>query len=130
MRTLDDAWAWYRAAAEGAKRLAHLAKFWSDLPWGQESEWVRGIERDGVLRHLEADQMEKEAQHVTRELDNLAVLVLFSVFEANVRDLVEIQVRPEVDKLVHPALRTAGEDVLQAVSEGSFFACWSHSSRR
>jgi hypothetical protein len=120
MTTLDDAWAWYSAVAEGAKRLAHLAKFWNDLPWG-EHDWVRQIERNGVLGGLEADQMDKDSRRVTKELDDLAVLVLFSVFEANVRDLVERQVRPEVDRLVHAALTKAGEEVLQRISEGSFF---------
>ncbi len=121
MKTLDEAWAWYRAVAEGAKRLTHLAKFWGELPWNQNDEWVSRIERDSVLGRLEADQMENEAQRVAQELDDLAVLVLFSVFEANVRDRVETQVRPEVDKLVHPALKEAGEEVLQQIAEGSFF---------
>ena len=121
MNTLDEAWEWYRAAAAGAKRLTHLAKYWGELPWGQENEWVSRIERDSVLNQVEADQMENEAQRVTRELDDLAVLVLFSVFEANVRDRVQTQLRPEVDKLVHPALREAGEEVLQQLAEGSFF---------
>ncbi len=121
MKTLDEAWAWYRAVAEGAKRLTHLAKFWDGFPWDQEHDWVEQIARDSVLRQVAANQMEKDAQLVTNELDDLAVLLLFSVFEANVRDLVEMQVRPEVDKLLHPALRSAGEDVLQAITEGSFF---------
>ena len=121
MKTLDEAWAWYRAVAEGAKRLTHLAKFWGDLPWGQAYEWVSRMEKDGVLRHLEADQMEKEAQHITKELDDLAVLVLFSVFEAIVRSLVEEQVRTETAQLKHPALKKAGDDALQAIVEGSFF---------
>jgi hypothetical protein len=121
MKTLGEAWGWYRAAVEGARRLTHLAEFWGDLPWGVNNEWLSPIERDSVLGHLEADQMKKDAQQVTQELDDLAVLVLFSVFEANVRDLVERQVHPEVEKLVHPALKQAGEDVLQAIAEGSFF---------
>src|SRR5947209_2096131 len=121
MTTLDEAWAWYQAAAEGARRLTHLAKFWDELPWEEADEWVTRIGRDNVLRGVEADQMEREAKQVADELDDLAVLVLFSVFEANVRDLVVTQLRPEIDRLTHPALKKAGEDVLQAVAEGSFF---------
>jgi hypothetical protein len=41
MKTLEDAWGWYRAVAEGAKRLTHLAKFWNDFPWGQGNRWRR-----------------------------------------------------------------------------------------
>lgn len=92
MKTLDEAWAWYRATAEGAKRLTHLAKFWNRLPWDQNNEWVSQIARDGVLGVLGADQMENEAHQVTRELNDLAVLLLFSVFEENIRDLIEFQI--------------------------------------
>jgi hypothetical protein len=120
MKTLDDAWAWYRAVAEGAKRLTHLAKFWNGFPWGQGNEWVTQVERDSILRHVQAEQMEKDAQRVKEELDDLAVLVLFSVFEANIRDLVETQVQPEIAQLQHPALKNAASDLLQAIREGSF----------
>jgi hypothetical protein len=60
------------------------------------------------------------AERVKKELDDLAILVLFSVFEAVVRDWIESQVKPEVDGLRHPTLVKAGQDVLQAVGEGSF----------
>ncbi len=121
MTTLDEAWAWYRAAAEGARSLTHLAKFWGELPWGQENEWVARIERDSVLRHLEADRMARDANRVTDDLDDHAVLMLFSVFEAIVRDWIEAQIKPEVDSLRHPTLVKAGKDVLDSVAEGSFF---------
>jgi hypothetical protein len=120
MKTLDDAWEWYRAVSEGAKRLTHLAKFWNDFPWEQGNEWVTQVERDGVLRHVTAEQMEKDAQRVKEELDDLAVLVLFSVFEANIRDLVEQQVQPEIAQLQHPALKNAADELLQLIQEGSF----------
>lgn len=121
MTTLEEAWAWYQAAVQGAKQLIHLAPLWGELPWGQGDGWVSRIERDNVLGHIEADEMEKNARRAIGNLDDLAVLVLFSVFEANVRDLVTTQLRPEVDDLKHPVLRSAGEDVLQAVADGSFF---------
>lgn len=104
----------------GAKRLTHLAKFWNDFPWGQGNEWVVQIERDSVLRHVQAEQMEKEAQRVKEELDDQAVLLLFSVFEANIRDLVETQVQPEIAQLQHPALKNAADELLQLIQEGSF----------
>src|SRR5437588_722495 len=99
MKTLDDAWAWYRAVADGAKQLTHLAKFWNDFPWGQGNGWVTEVGQDSVLRDVQAEQMEKESQRVKEELDDLAVLVLFSVFEANIRDLVETQIQPEIAQL-------------------------------
>jgi hypothetical protein len=119
MRTLDDAWAWYRAVAEGAKRLVHLSKFWDALPWDKEDDWVKSLTRDNVLKDVNAQRMRDDAR-VTNELDDLAILLLFSVFEANIRDLVESQVQPEIAHLQHRALKNAAEELLDSIREGSF----------
>lgn len=119
MTTLEDAWKWYSAAAENARRLKHLAKFWDDLPWGQDG-WVKRMERDNVLRHLNAVDLENDAKVVTDEHDDLAVLVLFSVFEAIVRDLLKAQLTPEIRRLRHPSLVKAGEEVEENIKHGSF----------
>jgi hypothetical protein len=121
MTTLEDAWNWYRAVANGTNRLAHLAKFWDDLPWEEGSEWAAGVKRDNVLREVSATELLDDSDRVERELDDLAVLVFFSVFEALVRDLVAQQVKPEVEGLQRPTLRTAGKEVLDAIGQGSFF---------
>lgn len=120
MTTLEEAWEWYRAVAEGTKRLAHLAKFWDDLPSGEGNEWATRVKRDNVLRFVSAAQMNTEALRVGQELDDLAVLVLFSVFEAIVRDIVWNQVKPEVHALKHPTLVKAGKDAEDAITQGSF----------
>jgi hypothetical protein len=121
MTTLEDAWAWYQAVHEGAKRLAHLSKYWDQLPWGGEEHWIRRLQNDNVLRHAEGGQLAAGAGVVQGNLEDLAVLVLFSVFEAIVRDIVASQVRPEAARLQHPALKAAGADVLHAITDGSFF---------
>ncbi|HSQ57778.1 MAG TPA: hypothetical protein VLM40_18795 [Gemmata sp.] len=121
MTTLEDAWAWYRAVGEAAKRLAHLGKYWDSFPWGCDEEWVKRLQKDNALRHLRTEELSKDATLIQEGLDDLAVLVLFSVFEASVRDVVSEQVRPEVEQLKHPSLKTAGAEVIQAVAEGSFF---------
>jgi len=121
MTTLDEAWAWYLAAAGGMKRLSHLAKHWDSFPWDGEADWIKRMQKDEVLRHLEANQLAEEAKTVQQELDDLAVLVLFSVFEAIIRDLVEEQIRPEIAILQHAFLKTTSEDILRRVTEGSFF---------
>lgn len=120
MKTLEEAWAWYNAVTEGMRRLAHLAKYWSDFPWGQADAWVTRVERDNVLRHVEAFDLTSDAKTVTDEHDDLAVLVLFSVFEAIVRDHLKDQLIPEINQLQHPSLKKAGKDVLEAVEHGSF----------
>jgi hypothetical protein len=120
MRTLDDAWNWYRAVAEGMKRLTHLAKFWGEFPWGPGYEWVERVERDNVLRHVESVNIDTDAQAVIGEHDDLAILVLFSVFEATVRAQLNAQLAPEIHHLRHPSLVQAGKKVVEAIEQGSF----------
>ena len=121
MQTLKQAWEWYQAASEGMKRLRHLATYWGQFPWGTGADWVAEVEKDNILRHVGSEELANDADAVDQPLADLAVLVLFSVFEAIVRDQVTQQIRPEIDLLQHAALKNAGEDVLQAVAEGSFF---------
>jgi hypothetical protein len=121
MKTLDDAWTWYMAVKEGMRRLSHLAKYWGELPWESNDVWVVQLAADSVLRHLEAKPLAGDAKLVADEVDDLAILVLFSVFEATIRDLLEQQVRPEVEQLRHVTLKAAGQEVLKGVAEGSFY---------
>ncbi|MBY0457015.1 MAG: hypothetical protein K2V38_06740 [Gemmataceae bacterium] len=120
MTTLEDAWRWYQAVAECTKRLTHLAKFWGEFPWGQGDEWVRRVERDGVLRHVETVQLVEDVEVILDEHDDLAVLVLFSVFEATVRARLKTQLAPELGNLRHPSLVEAGKAVEEAIEHGSF----------
>jgi hypothetical protein len=120
MTTLEDAWRWYSAIADGMKWLTRLAKYWGQFPWGLGDEWVRLVERDGVLKAVEVNHLTSVAETVLPEHDDLAVLVLFSVFEANVRDHLKKQLEPEVARLTHPSLVKAGSDVLDDVAHGSF----------
>jgi hypothetical protein len=120
MTTLDDAWAWYAAVGEGARRLAHLARHWDELPWESEEQWVRALARDNALGSVGGRELQAGAGLIKNELDDLAVLVLFSVFEANVRDWVESRVRPEVARIEEPSLRKAGADLLDVIDQGSF----------
>jgi hypothetical protein len=120
MTTLEEAWAWYSAAVSGARRLAHLAKHWDDFPWEADAGWVRTVARDNALRAVGGAELARDAELVRSELDDLAVLVLFSVFEANVRDLVVTRVRPEAARITEPTLRKAAEDVIELIEKGSF----------
>jgi hypothetical protein len=121
MTTLDDAWEWYRAASEGMKRLRHLALYWGQAPERGDNVWVDRLLKDSVLGSVEATQMGEDATAVLGPLDDLAVLVLFSVFEANVRDMLIEQLLPEMDRLTHPVLVKSAQDLVQVVAEGSFF---------
>ena len=65
--------------------------------------------------------MSSEARYWLEPFDDLAILVLFSVFESIVRENVILQAKPDLDHLRHPTMKRAGEDALEAIEEGSFF---------
>jgi hypothetical protein len=56
-------------------------------------------------------------------MDDLAVLVLFSVFESQVRERLAAELKREVleKSVTHTVLLRAVDDLIQQVEEGSFF---------
>lgn len=77
-------------------------------------------EKDERFKQLEASDIEHEASRALGPLDDLGVLVLFSVFESTVRDHLEAIIKPLVARLEHPILRNAADDVLDGIRQGSF----------
>src|SRR5262245_35876056 len=56
-------------------------------------------------------------------MDDLAVLVLFSVFESEVRKVLAAEIKKEITEknVSHSVLLNAVEDLISQVEEGSFF---------
>jgi hypothetical protein len=116
MKTLRDAWLWYAATSAQLYRMERLAeKHWEELPW------AGAFGRDDTFRPLRQPEVVEEAKRGTEPLDDLAVLVFFSVFEAQVRAHVHEQVEREARTLEHPSLRHAAQESLQRIEDGSFF---------
>lgn len=81
MKTLDEAWGWYRDARQSLKRAERLGeRYWDAIPW-QEPPW-RG---DNRFASLSKKDVVDSARNAIAHIEDLAVLVLFSVFEATVR---------------------------------------------
>jgi hypothetical protein len=115
MKTLDDAWRWYHATRDNLDRMHRLARrYWQALPW------EGSLGRDDDFRTLEDEEVLKETKYSLDFLDDLTVVVLFSVFEQTIRDQVRDEVQAESAGLIHPVLRKAAEDVTQAIEVGSF----------
>jgi hypothetical protein len=115
MNTLDDAWAWYSKTRDNLLRMNRLARrYWRELPW----EGALG--QDNEFRLLEGSDVLDETKYSLDFLDDLAVVVLFSVFEAVIRSDAKLQVESEAAQLTHPILRQAADDALWVVNEGSF----------
>jgi hypothetical protein len=70
---------------------------------------------------VEAGDIVTETTASLKPIDDLAVVVLFSVFESQVRDYLVERIRPEVDGLTDPILKEAAAGAIQGVEEGSFY---------
>ena len=116
MKTLMDAWKWYEAARTNLRRMRRLGTHhWTDPSLHNASIWS-----DEQFKQVEAGDIEKEVDLALKPLEDLGVLVLFSVFEAAVRDYLEGIIRPMTGKLGHPILEQAAEEVLEGIRQGSF----------
>jgi hypothetical protein len=118
MNTLEDAWKWYQEAKLQVGLVHRLAaNYWQELPW------QGGLGRDDRFKGLESKKLTEDALATLAQIDDLAVLVLFSVFESQVREHLAGELRKEVrEKSVsHSVLLQAVDDLIQQVEEGSFF---------
>lgn len=115
MRTLDEAWKWYLDARRLLKLIRRIGdRYWPALPWAE-------MEKDENFKALEGEDVVKDADAVLGEFDDVAVFVLFSVFEAIVRDHVMAEVVSEAVTIRHPALAKAAQGLKDGIEEGSFY---------
>jgi hypothetical protein len=113
--SLEDAWRWYTSVNELTLAMSAVGKkHWDTLPWDGP------LGRDERLRQIEAPEILDQVKVVQSDLDNLCVLLLFSVFEATVRERALADVAAELPTLRHPALQHAVRTLNEALEHGSF----------
>ena len=92
--------------------------------WSEEVEGLtlrEALHNDNVFRHVESAAIQDLAKQVSEDLDDLAVLLLFSVFEATVRERTIEELDRELETPPrHRVLRKAVEDARDTISNGSF----------
>jgi len=120
IESLDDAWRWY----ESVKKLVGMMDRVSKRYWSEEvgdKTLKETLHRDDKFREIEAQEIQDHARRVLEDLDDLAVLLLFSVFEADVRSraLEELE-RELATPPRHPMLEKAFEAARDAIEQGSF----------
>jgi hypothetical protein len=116
MKTLQDAWDWFESASKNLQRMKRLGtRHWNDDSLKNASIWM-----DDTFKEVEASEIEMETMKAIQPLNDLGVLVLFSVFEAAVRDHFEGVIKPLTASLGHPILQQAAENVLDGIRQGSF----------
>jgi hypothetical protein len=114
IQSLDDAWNWYRAVKALARDMMKLAEKW-DTP-----EIQAVVSRDNRLRERTAGDLLDPANATLEDLKDLAVLLMFSVFETAVRDQAKTDVDRETASIQHPAVLRAVKDLKDAIENGSF----------
>lgn len=116
MKSLDEAWQWYESTRRQLKLIQRLGRnYWDELPWSGR------MGQDQMLSLLEEQAIVQETTFGLAHLDDLAIVVLFSVFESQVRLHVLEGIEAERQRIQNRAIRQAVEDALDKVAEGSFF---------
>ncbi len=90
-------------------------KHWNDLPWDGD------LGRDNQLIDLPSEEILNDSKTVLDDLDDLCVLLLFSVFEATIRERVLAEVEAELPPLRHVAIKRALDEMKEGIEHGSFF---------
>ena len=116
MKTIHDAWEWYNFTRDNLIRFRRLAdKHWNDLPWEGH------LGKDETFKNLDSIDVTRESDLGLTHFDDIAVLVLFSVFEAEVRQTVMTDVNSESFDIQHPTVKYAITKALETIESGSFY---------
>jgi hypothetical protein len=119
MKTLDDAWRWYQDAKKVLNLVHRLGeKHWLKFPWQDDAFTLL---KDDAFRMLEPQDVTLPARYALDHLDDLAIVVMFSVFEATVRENILEQIRPESAALQHQSLKEAADELAEKIRLGSFY---------
>jgi hypothetical protein len=113
--SLGDARRWYDRVRTLAKHMERLGeRFWD------RDEWAEALGLDNVFRDVDADDLRGGARTILEDLDDLGVLLMFSVFEAIVRDRAWIDVMDSLPDTLHPAVEHAINELEKDIKSGSF----------
>lgn len=120
IRSLDDAQRWY----DSVKKLVGMMDRVSKRYWSEDVEdktLKDTLHQDDKFRDVEAQEIQEHAERVLKDLDDLAVLLLFSVFEADVRNRILEELEREFEAPPrHLVLKKAFESAKDAIQHGGF----------
>jgi hypothetical protein len=117
MNTLADAWNWYCATKQSLGRMRRLG----EKHWNSSTLAHTSTRQDDAFRMLEGAEIVDETEVSLKPIDDLAVVVLFSVFESRVRDDLIERMKPQAAVIHDPILSEAANEAVRGVEEGSFF---------
>lgn len=112
--TLEVAYQWYVAARNTLKRARRLAeRHWAKLPHELP------LFKDKHFVELDAAVFQREAELGLSALEDLAVMVMFSAFEAEFREHVSLQLLHDAELLTHPLSLKVMNDALREIEKES-----------
>jgi len=118
IRSLEDARRWYEAVSNLVGMMDRVARRYLREELGKQT-LEETLHRDDKIRS--AATIRDLAKRVTEDLDDLAVLLLFSVFEATVRERTLEEMDRELEKPPrHLVLKKAVGDAKDTIEHGSF----------
>jgi hypothetical protein len=115
MKTLGDAWHWYSDIKQNLALMRRLG----DRNWESLSSETT-IWHDDRFKMLTSRDILEQSTAALAPIEDIAVMVLFSAFESQVRSHLYDLVATESEKIVDPILREAAEDAVRGVLRGSF----------
>jgi hypothetical protein len=118
MKTLEEAWKWYRDAKSQLELERRMASHcWPELPWEGT------LDRDDRFDTLVREGLEQDAEYTLAKMDDSAVVLLFAVFESLVWHLLAAEIQREVagKSVNHAVLLQAVDDLINQVEDGSLF---------
>jgi len=113
--SLDNAWRWYQDTRSLLKLTGRLARHWNELPW------TGRLGKDIAFQSFTASELQEKGANSLPLLDDLAIVVLFSVFESHVRQHVLGEVETEEVTLQHRAIKHAVSEAKDRIEFGSFY---------
>jgi hypothetical protein len=116
MKTLQDAWNWYESATNQLTLMQRLGTH----HWNNETLANASIWNDDKFKEIEAQDIVDATIAAISPMEDLGVLVLFSVFEATVRDHLEQVIAPLAKKQENQILVHAAQKALEGIRDGSF----------
>jgi hypothetical protein len=115
MMTLEQAWLWYQETSRVLRLMNRLGEVhWTRLPWEGE------LGQDESLKPVEGKWLATAANRGLEQLNDLAIVLFFSIFESIVREGIRAEVEVESRTLKHPVLQNAAEKTDQELDRGSF----------
>ncbi|MHB1558125.1 MAG: hypothetical protein ACYC61_11735 [Isosphaeraceae bacterium] len=113
--SLEDAWTWYDRVRKLAKHIGRLGEHF----WDRE-DWAETLAHDNVFRDVDSVDLLDNSRTILEDLDDLGVLLMFSVFEAIVRDQAWTDIVDSLPDELHPAVGFAISELEKDVKGGSF----------